>query len=169
MEEQIDHEAMASGELPKVSWEKIIEHIDHEGRADHVGLGSDDGAQCRSACDASKPLKITDALLKKGYRGRGKIPGAISRDGGSRESRPLQQEQVPGRGHTDISARPRHPVQTFAASLGRSAFVLLLPASAATPSLADDLDGDDRHDRVTVDGCDTSARGLACRRRTRFG
>jgi hypothetical protein len=27
--ERLDHEAMRKGELPGVSWEKIIEHIDH--------------------------------------------------------------------------------------------------------------------------------------------
>ena len=27
--ERIDHEAMAKGTLPKVTWEKIVEHIDH--------------------------------------------------------------------------------------------------------------------------------------------
>ena len=70
--ERIDHEAMASGELPKVSWEKIIEHIDHAVKIagiDHVGLGSDfDGATMPLGLeDASKLPKITDALLKKGY------------------------------------------------------------------------------------------------------
>ncbi len=70
--ERIDHEAMASGELPKVSWEKIIEHIDHAVKVagvDHVGLGSDfDGATMPIGLeDASKLPKITDALLKKGY------------------------------------------------------------------------------------------------------
>src|SRR3954452_12558553 len=70
--ERIDHEAMASGELPKVSWEKIIEHIDHAVKvagADHVGLGSDfDGATMPLGMeDASKLPKITDALIKKGY------------------------------------------------------------------------------------------------------
>jgi len=70
--ERIDHEAMAKGELPKVSWEKIIEHIDHAVKiagADHVGLGSDfDGATMPIGLeDASKLPKITDALLKKGY------------------------------------------------------------------------------------------------------
>ncbi|OLE81674.1 MAG: hypothetical protein AUF76_12295 [Acidobacteria bacterium 13_1_20CM_2_65_9] len=70
--ERIDHEAMMSGELPKVSWEKIIEHIDHAVKiagADHVGLGSDfDGATMPLGMeDASKLPKITDALLKKGY------------------------------------------------------------------------------------------------------
>jgi len=70
--ERIDHDAMMSGELPKVSWEKIIEHIDHAVKvagADHVGLGSDfDGATMPLGMeDASKLPKITDALLKKGY------------------------------------------------------------------------------------------------------
>jgi membrane dipeptidase len=70
--ERIDHEAMMSGELPKVGWEKIIEHIDHAVKvagADHVGLGSDfDGATMPIGMeDASKLPKITDALLKRGY------------------------------------------------------------------------------------------------------
>jgi len=70
--ERIDHEAMARGELPKVGWEKIVEHIDHAVKvagADHVGLGSDfDGATMPFGMeDASKLPKITDALLKKGY------------------------------------------------------------------------------------------------------
>jgi membrane dipeptidase len=70
--ERIDHEAMMSGELPKVTWEKIIEHIDHAVKvagADHVGLGSDfDGATMPLGMeDASKLPKITEALLKRGY------------------------------------------------------------------------------------------------------
>jgi membrane dipeptidase len=70
--ERIDHEAMAKGELPKVTWEKIVDHIDHAVKvagADHVGLGSDfDGATMPLGMeDASKLPKITDALLKKGY------------------------------------------------------------------------------------------------------
>ena len=70
--ERIDHEAMARGELPTVTWEKIVEHIDHAVKvagADHVGLGSDfDGATMPIGMeDASKLPKITDALLKKGY------------------------------------------------------------------------------------------------------
>jgi membrane dipeptidase len=69
---RINTEAMNSGALPKVSWEKIIEHIDHAVKvagADHVGLGSDfDGATMPIGMeDASKLPKITDALLKKGY------------------------------------------------------------------------------------------------------
>ena len=69
---RINTEAMNSGALPKVSWEKIIEHIDHAVKvagAEHVGLGSDfDGATMPIGMeDASKLPKITDALLKKGY------------------------------------------------------------------------------------------------------
>src|SRR5256885_137856 len=70
--ERIDHEAMTKGELPKVTWETIVEHIDHAVKvagAEHVGLGSDfDGATMPLGMeDASKLPKITDALLKKGY------------------------------------------------------------------------------------------------------
>lgn len=70
--ERIDREAMAKGVLPKVMWEKIIEHIDHAVKvagADHVGLGSDfDGATMPIGMDDASMLpKITDALLEKGY------------------------------------------------------------------------------------------------------
>jgi len=70
--ERIDHEAMAKGELPKVTWDKIVEHIDHAVKvagADHVGLGSDfDGATMPLGMeDASKLPKITEALLTRGY------------------------------------------------------------------------------------------------------
>jgi membrane dipeptidase len=70
--DRIDHEAMVKGELPKVLWEKIVDHIDHAVKvagADHVGLGSDfDGATMPLGMeDATKLPKITDALLKKGY------------------------------------------------------------------------------------------------------
>jgi len=62
----------ASGALPRVSWEKIIEHIDHVVKlagADHVGLGSDfDGATMPDGMeDCSKLPKITEALARKGY------------------------------------------------------------------------------------------------------
>jgi len=71
-QERLDHEAMANGQLPKVSWERIIDHIDHAVKVagvDHVGLGSDfDGAVMPLGMeDASKLPRITDALLKKGY------------------------------------------------------------------------------------------------------
>ena len=60
------------GKLPHVSWETIIEHIDHVVKLvgpDHVGLGSDfDGASMPDGMeDCSKLPKITEALLRKGY------------------------------------------------------------------------------------------------------
>jgi membrane dipeptidase len=63
---------MMAGELPKVNWEKIIEHIEHVVRVagvDHVGLGSDfDGATMPFGMDDASMLpRITDTLLKKGY------------------------------------------------------------------------------------------------------
>jgi len=70
--ERINREAMVNGELPKVTWEAIVEHLDHAVKVagiDHVGLGSDfDGATMPIGMeDASKLPKLTDALLKKGY------------------------------------------------------------------------------------------------------
>lgn len=70
--EQINREAMLSGQLPMVTWEKIVEHVDHAVKGagiDHVGLGSDfDGATMPIGMeDASKLPRITDALIKKGY------------------------------------------------------------------------------------------------------
>jgi membrane dipeptidase len=62
----------AEGKLPHVSWERIIDHIDHAVKLvgpDHVGLGSDfDGADMPEGMeDCSKLPKITEALLRKGY------------------------------------------------------------------------------------------------------
>jgi membrane dipeptidase len=62
----------AEGKLPRVSWEKIIEHIDHVVKLvgpDHVGLGSDfDGANMPDGMeDCSQLPKITEALVRKGY------------------------------------------------------------------------------------------------------
>jgi len=59
--------------MPKVSWEKIIEHIDHAVKLvgpEHVGLGSDfDGATMPEGMDDVTYLpRITDALMKKGYK-----------------------------------------------------------------------------------------------------
>jgi membrane dipeptidase len=69
---RIDREAMKAGTMPMVTWEKIIEHIDHAVKVagvDHVGLGSDfDGATMPFGMDdASKLPRITEALMKKGY------------------------------------------------------------------------------------------------------
>jgi membrane dipeptidase len=60
------------GPLPKVSWEKIVEHIDHAVKLagwEHVGLGSDfDGATMPIGMeDVTRLPKLTEALLKKGY------------------------------------------------------------------------------------------------------
>jgi len=70
--ERVARELMNSGKLPKVTWEKIIEHIDHAVKiagVDHVGLGSDfDGATMPFGMeDISKFPRITEALLRKGY------------------------------------------------------------------------------------------------------
>jgi membrane dipeptidase len=59
-------------ELPRVSWERIVDHIDHAVKlvgATHVGLGSDfDGSTVPDGMeDVSKLPKITAALLAKGY------------------------------------------------------------------------------------------------------
>jgi len=59
-------------ERPTVSWEKIVEHIDHAVKlvgATHVGLGSDfDGTTVPDGMDDVSMLpKITAALLEKGY------------------------------------------------------------------------------------------------------
>ena len=58
--------------LPRPSWEKIVEHIDHAVKLvgdTHVGLGSDfDGASMPVGMeDATQLPKITEALLRKGY------------------------------------------------------------------------------------------------------
>ena len=70
--DRLTREYVDAGKLPRVSYEKIIEHIDHAVKlvgADHVGLGSDfDGANMPYGMeDASKLPMITKALLKKGY------------------------------------------------------------------------------------------------------
>ena len=69
---ELRQKAVAAGKLPHVSWERIIDHIDHAVKlvgADHVGLGSDfDGASMPEGMeDASKLPKITEALMRKGY------------------------------------------------------------------------------------------------------
>ncbi len=61
------------GAPPKVSWERIVEHIDHAVKlvgADHVGLGSDfDGGSMPVGMeDCTKLPQITEALLRKGYK-----------------------------------------------------------------------------------------------------
>jgi len=70
--QHLSDDLIHAGKLPLVSWEKIIEHIDHAARlvgAAHVGLGSDfDGAFMPEGMeDASKFPKITESLLQRGY------------------------------------------------------------------------------------------------------
>jgi len=65
-------ESIRTEKLPQVSWEKILDHIDHAVRiagADHVGVGSDfDGAFMPAGLeDASKYAAITEGLLRRGY------------------------------------------------------------------------------------------------------
>jgi membrane dipeptidase len=65
-------EMIRAGKLPEVSWEKIVEHIDHAVRIvgpDYVGLGSDfDGASMPEGMeDSSNFPKISEGLLRKGY------------------------------------------------------------------------------------------------------
>jgi membrane dipeptidase len=67
-----EKQATAEGKLPHVSWERIVDHIDHAVKlagVDHVGLGSDfDGASMPDGMeDCSKLPKITEALMRKGY------------------------------------------------------------------------------------------------------
>ena len=69
---KIEEQLIAEGKLPHVTYEKVIEHIDHAVKlvgADHVGLGSDfDGANMPEGLeDASKLPKITEALIRRGY------------------------------------------------------------------------------------------------------
>ncbi len=70
--QRLSDESIRAGKLPQVSWEKIVDHIDHAvgvAGADHVGVGSDfDGAFMPAGMeDASKFPCITEGLLKRGY------------------------------------------------------------------------------------------------------
>src|SRR5271168_1011515 len=70
--DRVTREYVLRGDLPRVEWTKIIEHIDHAVKIagiDHVALGSDfDGANMPFGMeDATKLPQITNALLEKGY------------------------------------------------------------------------------------------------------
>jgi len=70
--DRLTREFVLRGQLPRVGWSKIIEHLDHAVQLvgpEHVGLGSDfDGANMPFGMeDAAQVPKITDALLDKGY------------------------------------------------------------------------------------------------------
>jgi membrane dipeptidase len=69
---RLDREWISAGRLPPVTWERILDHIDHVvkvGGIDHVGLGSDfDGASMPIGMDDASMLpKITAGLLARGY------------------------------------------------------------------------------------------------------
>jgi membrane dipeptidase len=71
-QERLRRNYTAVGRLPKVSWEKIVQHIDHVAKlvgVEHVGLGSDfDGSTMPVGMeDCSKLPRLTEALLEKGY------------------------------------------------------------------------------------------------------
>lgn len=71
-EAAFERQLTAEGKLPHVSWERIIDHIDHAVKLvgpDHVGLGSDfDGASMPDGMDDCSHLpQITEALMRKGY------------------------------------------------------------------------------------------------------
>src|SRR5580704_17736495 len=55
-----EEKLIAEGKLPHVTWEKVIEHIDHAVKFD--GANMPEGLE-----DASKLPKITEALMRKGY------------------------------------------------------------------------------------------------------
>jgi membrane dipeptidase len=70
--QRMQQDAMRAGRLPRVGWEKIVDHIDGAVKIagiNHVGLGSDfDGAVMPLGLeDASKLPVITHALLERGY------------------------------------------------------------------------------------------------------
>jgi membrane dipeptidase len=70
--DRLTREYVQKGELPRVDWSEIIDHIDHAVKlvgVEHVGLGSDfDGANMPYGMeDAAQLPKITEALLRRGY------------------------------------------------------------------------------------------------------
>jgi membrane dipeptidase len=72
--QRLNDDFIRTGKLPQVTWEKIVEHIDHAVGlvgAHHVGLGSDfDGAFMPAGMeDASKFPKIAESLLRRAYSG----------------------------------------------------------------------------------------------------
>jgi membrane dipeptidase len=71
-EQRLSDDLTRAGKLPPVTWEKIIEHIEHAAAlagAGHVGLGSDfDGAFMPAGMeDASNFPRITESLLRRGH------------------------------------------------------------------------------------------------------
>lgn len=70
--QRLSDESIRAGRLPQVSWEKIVDHIEHAvglAGADHVGIGSDfDGAFMPAGMeDATKFPLLTEGLVRRGY------------------------------------------------------------------------------------------------------
>jgi len=71
--QRLSDEAIRTGKLPQVGWEKIVDHIDHAvgiAGTDHVGIGSDfDGAFMPEGMeDASRFPFLTEGLVRRGYK-----------------------------------------------------------------------------------------------------
>jgi membrane dipeptidase len=92
---RVSEELTRAGKLPPVSWETILDHIDHAVKVagvDHVGLGSDmDGAVMPVGMEDCTHLpQITEGLLRRGYS-----PEAIRKILGGNLLRVMEQaEQV---------------------------------------------------------------------------
>ncbi len=92
---RVSEELTRAGKLPPVSWEAILDHIDHAVKiagVDHVGLGSDmDGAVMPVGMEDCTHLpQITEGLLRRGYS-----PEAIRKILGGNLLRVMEQaEQV---------------------------------------------------------------------------
>jgi membrane dipeptidase len=92
---RVSEELTRAGKLPPVSWETILDHIDHAVKVagvDHVGLGSDmDGAVMPVGMEDCTHLpQITAGLLRRGYS-----PEAIRKILGGNLLRVMEQaEQV---------------------------------------------------------------------------
>jgi membrane dipeptidase len=71
-EAELQHTQARMAVFPSVSWERIVDHVDHAvalAGADHVGLGPDfyDSAMPHGMEDCTGFPKITEGLLKRGY------------------------------------------------------------------------------------------------------
>lgn len=70
--QRLNDEATAAGKVPRVEWQRIVDHIDHAVKiagSEHVGLGSDfDGAIMPNGMgDVAHYQQITAELVRRGY------------------------------------------------------------------------------------------------------
>lgn len=94
---RVSEEFTRAGKLPRVSWETILDHIDHAVQVagvDHVGLGSDmDGATMPAGMEDCTHLpQITAGLLQRGYS-----PEAIRKILGGNLLRVMEQAEAVAR------------------------------------------------------------------------